>query len=72
MTISTEQKREKDYQNFISDLEKISKKHGIGISAVGCFKFFDIDGFQEIKYHRDSSSGDLDIDALTFSDGTSM
>ena len=72
MGIETTDKEERNYQAFITELEKISKKYGIGLNAVGCFDFYDEDGFQNIKYKRDSSSGDLIIDELTFSDGTKL
>ena len=72
MGIETTNKEERNYQAFITELEKISKKYGIGLNAVGCFDFYDEDGFQSIKYIRDSSSGDLIIDELTFSDGTKL
>ena len=51
------------------DLEKLSKQCGIAISACGCFPAYDLDGFKAITYKRDSSSGDLDIASITFSDG---
>ena len=34
--------------------------------------FFDENGFKEIEYRKDSSSGDLRIEKLVFSDGTSL
>ena len=64
-----EQKLEENYLKFIDGLEKLSKKYGYAIQACGCF-YFDADGFQEIKYDRDPSSGDLDIQTLIYSDGT--
>ena len=70
MGMITNEKEEKNYQAFITELEKISKKYGIGLSACGCFDFWDEDGFKKIEYRRDSSSGDLRIDELIFSDGT--
>ncbi len=70
MGILTTDKEERNYQKFIAGLEKLSKKYGIGLSACGCFDFWDEDGFQKITYRRDSSSGDLRIDELIFSDGT--
>lgn len=72
MGIMTTEKEEKNYQAFIKDLEKLSKKYGIGISGCGVFKFWDEDGFKEIEYQNDSSSGDLMINKLIFSDGTSL
>ena len=50
----------------------ISKKYGIAFEAVGGFAFSDENGFKSIEYSRDSSSGDLIIDELTFSDGTKL
>ena len=70
MAIKTENKEEKNYQNFMNELEKISKKYGIGLMGCGCFRYWDEDGFQKISYTRDSSSGDLMIEELVFSDGT--
>ena len=72
MGINLTGKQEKNYQAFISELEKISKKHGIAIQACGCYFYDEGVPFQEIEYRRDSSSGDLDIDTLIFSDGTSL
>lgn len=70
MGIMTTEKEEKNYQGFIKGLEKLSKKYGIGISGCGVFKFWDEDGFKEIEYTNDSSSGDLWVNKLVFSDGT--
>jgi effector-binding domain-containing protein len=70
MGIDLNNKEERNYQAFMNELEKISKKYGIGISGCGCFDFFDEDGFQKIEYSKDSSSGDLRIKNLIFSDGT--
>ena len=72
MGINLNENEERNYQCFIKDLEKISKKYGIGLNACGCFDFYDEDGFQNITYKRDSSSGDLVIEELTFSDGTKL
>ena len=72
MGILTTDKEERNYQAFITELEKISKKYGIGLNACGCFDFWDENGFQSISYHRDSSSGDLQIKELTFSDGEKL
>lgn len=63
------EKYEANFQKFIDGLEKLSKKCGIAISACGCFSAHDIDGFKSITYRRDSSSGDIDIESITFSDG---
>lgn len=70
MSIETTPKEERNYQGFITELEQISKKYGIGLSACGCFKYWDEKGFEDIVYNRDSSSGDLIIEELMFSDGT--
>mgnify|MGYP003309914526 CR=1 FL=1 len=72
MGIKTTEKEEKNYQAFIKELEKISKKYGIGLSGCGCFEFWDEDGFKEISYVNDSSSGDLRIKKLIFSDDTKL
>ena len=72
------EKYEANFQKFIDGLEKLSKQCGIAklskqcgiaISACGCFPAYDLDGFKAITYKRDSSSGDLDIASITFSDG---
>lgn len=70
MGIETTEKEERNYQKFITELEKISKKYGIAFESVGGFAFSDENGFKSIKYSRDSSSGDLLVKELTFSDGT--
>ena len=70
--LTSEQIEEKDnenFQKFIDGLKKLSKECGIAISACGCFPAYDLDGFKAITYKRDSSSGDLDISSITFSDG---
>ena len=63
-------KRRKNYQAFMDELEKISKKYGIAFEGCGVFAFSDENGFKNTKYRKDSSSGDLRIDELVFSDGT--
>lgn len=70
--ILTTDKEEENYQNFITALERISKKYGIGLSGCGVFDYWDENGFRSIMYKRDSSSGDLRIQELIFSDGTSI
>lgn len=70
MSIETTNKEERNYQGFITELEQISKKYGIGLRACGCFDYWDENGFKDIIYKRDSSSGDLIIQELIFSDGT--
>ena len=65
-------KYEANFQKFITGLEKLSKKYGIGISGCGVFDYWDENGFKEIEYTKDSSSGDLRIEKLIFSDGTSF
>ncbi len=53
------------YNNFMDDLEELSKKYGIVIQACGCFNYInlnnknDIDRLQNLKYDRDYESGDL-------------
>lgn len=70
MGISLDEKEERNYQNFMIELEKIAKKYGIGLAGCGTFKYSDANGFQSIEYRKDSSSGDLKINKLIFSDGT--
>ena len=70
MGIYLEEKEEKNYQAFMDELEKISKKYGVAFEGCGVFAFCDKNGFKSIKYRKDSSSGDLRIDELVFSDGT--
>lgn len=72
MGIELNDKEERNYQVFMNELEKISKKYGIGIFGCGCFRYFDEDGFKEIEYKKDSSSGDIVINKLTFSDGEKL
>ena len=72
MGIMTNDKEERNYQAFMNELEKLSKKYGIGISGCGVFDYWDENGFKEIEYRKDSSSGDLRIEKLVFSDGTSL
>ena len=72
MGIMTTVKEERNYQAFMNELEKLSKKYGIGISGCGVFDYWDESGFKEIEYRRDSSSGDLRIKKLVFSGGSSL
>lgn len=65
-------KYDQNFQKFIDGLEKLSKECGIAISACGCFACYDLDGFKDITYKRDSSSGDLDIISVIDSDGEEM
>lgn len=67
-----EEKYDQNFQKFIDGLEKLSKECGISISGCGCFKCYDLDGFKNITYTRDSSSGDLDIISIIDSDGEEM
>jgi len=69
MGISLNEKEEKNYQGFIKDLEKISKKYGIAIEGCGLFTYYDLNGFKNIEYSKDSSSGDIWVKKLTYSDG---
>lgn len=71
MTTKAEKKLENNYLKFIDGLEKLSKKYGFAIQACGCF-YFDANGFQNIEYVRDLSSGDIDIRTLIFNDGTKL
>lgn len=64
-----ELKIEKNYQNFMKDLTKISKKYGMAISACGCFDYYDVDGFKDIEYRIDSSSGDIQYNRIVLSNG---
>ena len=66
-----EEKYDRNFQKFIDGLEKLSKC-GLAISACGCFACYDLDGFKEITYRRDSSSGDIDIVSVIDSDGEKM
>ena len=50
MSIYLEEKEEKNYQAFMDELEKISKKYGIAFEGCGVFAFCDENGFKSIKY----------------------
>lgn len=65
-------KYEENFQKFIDGLEKLSKECGIAIEACGCFGCYDLNGFKDIKYRRDSSSGDINIESVIDSDGEVM
>ncbi len=67
-----EKKYDQNFQKFIDGLEKLSKECGLAISACGCFDCYDLDGFKEITYERDSSSGDIIIASVIDSDGEKM
>ena len=58
MAMTNEEKYEKNYQGFMKELTRISKKYGIG------------NGFKDIEYYNDSSSGDIRIAGIIYSDGT--
>ena len=70
MTMTNEEKYEKNDQGFMKELTRISKKYGIGINACGCFDYYDLNGFKDIEYYNDSSSGDIRIAGIIYSDGT--
>ena len=52
MTMTNEEKYEKNYQGFMKELTRISKKYGIGINACGCFDYYDLNGFKDIEYYK--------------------
>ncbi len=65
-------KYDQNFQKFIDGLEKLSKECGIAISACGCIRCYDLDGFKKVTYKRDSSSGDLRTISVIDSDGEEM
>jgi len=71
MTQKEQEKLERNYLKFVDGVEKLSKKYGIAISVVGSIRW-DVDGFQEIEYSRDFSSGDLIPRRLVYSDGEEL
>ena len=72
MTNENEEKYKKNYEGFMNELTKISKKYGIGIQAYGCFEYYDINGFKNIEYYKDETSGDIRIAGLVYSDGEAV
>lgn len=56
----------------MNELEKLYKNTVSVFSGCGVFDYWDENGFKEIEYRKDSSSGDLRIEKLVFSDGTSL
>ena len=64
-------KLDDNYDKFMEGLQKLSKKYGFAIQACGCF-YWDADGFKEIEYKVDRSSGDINIKKLVFSDGEEL
>lgn len=70
MVMTNEEKYEKNYQGFMNELTRISKKYGIGICACGCFRYYDLNGFKDIEYKIDSSNGDIRITGIVYSNGT--
>ncbi len=71
MTEQEETKLENNYLKFVDGLEKLSKKYGIAITSIGGISF-DVNGFEEIEYTRDFSSGDLRPKRLIYSDGETL
>ena len=63
-----QEKLDTNYEKFMAGLQDLSKKYGFAIQACGCF-YWDADGFKEIEYKIDRSSGDIMIKKLTYSDG---
>ena len=61
MGIMTTDKEERNYQAFMNELEKLSKKYGIGISGCGVFDYWDENGFKECfaPYAKSSADGKL-------------
>jgi hypothetical protein len=51
-----------NFKSFVKELEKLSKKYGVAIQAIGGVKFADID---RIKYNDDDTSGDLEYKMTT-------
>ena len=64
-------KLDKNYEKFMAGLQTLSKKYGFAIQACGCF-YYDADGFKDIEYKIDRSSGDIMLKKLVFSDGESL
>ena len=71
MTQKEQEKLERNYLKFVDGVEKLSKKYGIAISVVGGIRW-DVDGFQDVEYSRDFSSGDLIPRRLVYSDGEEL
>lgn len=59
------------YEKFMAGLQKLSQKYGFAIQACGCF-YWDLNGFKEIEYKVDRSSGDIMFKKLVFSDGEEL
>ena len=66
-----QEKLDTNYEKFMAGLQDLSKKYGFAIQACGCF-YWDANGFQDIEYRVDRSSGDIRIDKLIFSDGEEL
>jgi hypothetical protein len=58
MAKRTSKQQEKDFQNFVRDLAKLSAKYRVAIQAVGGVRFYDED-ISDIVYTDDPTSGDL-------------
>ena len=71
MTKQEQEKLECNYLKFVDGVEKLSKKYGIAISVVGGIRW-DVNGFKEVEYSRDFSSGDLIPRKLVYSDGEEL
>ena len=63
---------DQNFQKFIDGLEKLSKKCGIAIEVVGGIRAYDLEGFKDIKYTRDSSSGDIRARKIIAHDGEDL
>ena len=58
--VVTTQQLEANYDKFIAELTKLSRKYGVAIQSVGGVILADIPGeFRNVRYVADITSGDL-------------
>ena len=60
MIIKTQAKRQADYDRFVAELTRLTRKYGVAIQSVGGVHIADeLDEFSDMTYIADISSGDL-------------
>ena len=48
-----------NYEKFVTELEKLSVKYGVSISAIGGVSIWEDGELESIEYSKDETSGDI-------------
>jgi hypothetical protein len=65
--LETTEKRKKDFDKFITGLEKLSKTYGFALSVTGGIIWHGDEKILDIEYSRDLLSGDIGIEGIKWS-----